>query len=244
MTVAVDQSNTETIAKRFEVFHRENPEVYTELVKLAREMKGRGYDKFGIATIYEVLRWRKMLGTNNRATAVEFAWAAGLFEGEGSFFCRTEPGHNAKRMTFSMTDEDVVRKFHRIVGVGKVYGPRWQQRNGERIPNRKPYWCWTLDRWEDLWPLVEEMLPYLGKRQRDRAFKILDTPPGIPGRRRKDGALPNRRPNTIRRNKPPDEFKLNANFRAYYARMIMDREEDLKGCFDVRRIGSETHVAP
>jgi hypothetical protein len=109
MTVRVDESNTETIAARFQKFHEENPEVYRELVSLAREIRDkRGYQKFGIATIYEVARWRSI----------------------------------------------------------------------------------------------------------------------------------------IRADKPADEFKLNNNFRAYYARLIMDQEEDLAGFFDTRRIGSETHVAP
>lgn len=30
------------------------------------------------------------------------------------------------------------------------------------------------------------------------------------------------------------EFKLNNNFRAYYARLIMDAEDDLRGIFNVR----------
>lgn len=31
-----------------------------------------------------------------------------------------------------------------------------------------------------------------------------------------------------------DEFAINSNYGAFYARLIMDREEDLKGLFDLR----------
>jgi hypothetical protein len=60
-TVDVNPSNQGKIEEAFHQFHRENPEVYEELVSLARELKKRGYQKFGIATIYEVARWRSML---------------------------------------------------------------------------------------------------------------------------------------------------------------------------------------
>ncbi len=61
MTQMVIPSNRSKIEAAFEQFHSEHPEVYGELVELAREMKARGYERFGIATIYEVARWRSML---------------------------------------------------------------------------------------------------------------------------------------------------------------------------------------
>lgn len=61
MTVHVDPANTETIAKKFEEFHAAHPEVYDDLVALCRELRARGYQRFGIATVYEVARWRSML---------------------------------------------------------------------------------------------------------------------------------------------------------------------------------------
>jgi len=48
------------IYKRFEKFHSENPEVYNNLVRLAREFRRKGSNhnrKLGIAMMYEVLRW-------------------------------------------------------------------------------------------------------------------------------------------------------------------------------------------
>lgn len=41
----------------------------------------------------------------------------------------------------------------------------------------------------------------------------------------------------IRTNDP--NFKLNNNYRAYYARLIMKREEDLDGIFELRRSAAD-----
>ena len=45
----------------FKQFHFEHPEVYTQLVKLARTWQDNGSAKLGIATLFEVLRWNSHL---------------------------------------------------------------------------------------------------------------------------------------------------------------------------------------
>jgi hypothetical protein len=49
------------IVREFREFHLEHPEVYNELVKLARTWQANGSDKLGIATLFEVLRWNSHL---------------------------------------------------------------------------------------------------------------------------------------------------------------------------------------
>jgi hypothetical protein len=49
------------------------------------------------------------------ASAEEIAWAAGLFEGEGSITRFGRPGKFDLRVSLNMTDEDVVRRFDAIV---------------------------------------------------------------------------------------------------------------------------------
>ena len=49
------------IADEFEKFHRENPDVFRSLVSLAREAKHAGQHKYGIAALFEVLRWDRMM---------------------------------------------------------------------------------------------------------------------------------------------------------------------------------------
>lgn len=46
-----------TIQERFEEFHRLNPQVYTKLVQLARDLKRKGFKRLGINCLWEVLRW-------------------------------------------------------------------------------------------------------------------------------------------------------------------------------------------
>lgn len=66
MTEYVLPENRVRIEARWRTFHANHPEVYDELVRLARELRQRGYKRFGIATIYEVCRWRGMLATDAR----------------------------------------------------------------------------------------------------------------------------------------------------------------------------------
>lgn len=51
------------LRQKFEEFHEANPEVYNELTKLARELKVKGRDKYGIKSLFEVIRWHRALTT-------------------------------------------------------------------------------------------------------------------------------------------------------------------------------------
>jgi hypothetical protein len=52
---------SKTIQEAFEQFHSENPQVYEELVALAREAHSNGATKLAIGMLWEVLRWRHKL---------------------------------------------------------------------------------------------------------------------------------------------------------------------------------------
>ena len=56
--------DTEADAK-FKQFHAENPKVYEELVKLAREAKAAGRTKIGIKMLWEVVRWNTWIATTD-----------------------------------------------------------------------------------------------------------------------------------------------------------------------------------
>ena len=49
---------TDHIEDDFAEFHAKYPEVYNQLVVLARQWKAAGHAKLGIATLYERLRWQ------------------------------------------------------------------------------------------------------------------------------------------------------------------------------------------
>lgn len=83
------------------------------------------------------------------------AWAAGLFEGEG--WIRVKPAH--VELGLKMTDEDVVRRFAEVLGIGYVDGPI--QPSG----NRKLIWTWHLAQGEFVRVFLEAIEPWMGKRR-------------------------------------------------------------------------------
>ena len=46
-----------TIPEQYEQHRREHPEFYDLIVKLARDIKARGYDHYGIKALFEVARY-------------------------------------------------------------------------------------------------------------------------------------------------------------------------------------------
>ena len=75
------------------------------------------------------------------ASPEEIAWAAGLFEGEGSISRYRRQGQSFDiRVGMNMTDEDVIRQFDAVVDRGKVYGPYSPRLRGS---HPKPIWNWV-----------------------------------------------------------------------------------------------------
>jgi len=60
-----DGGEKKALADKFRVFHEENPEVYNQLRSLALKMRGTGRPKYGIAGLFEVLRWHRALETTD-----------------------------------------------------------------------------------------------------------------------------------------------------------------------------------
>ena len=52
-----------TIEAAFLRFHHDNPHVYHELVRLARDWEHRGHPRCGIKMLFEVLRWQAGMRT-------------------------------------------------------------------------------------------------------------------------------------------------------------------------------------
>lgn len=60
-----------TIRDRFEEFHEQNPQVYERLVKLARQAKGRGYTKYSVKTLIEIVRWSFIVDKGYREFSID-----------------------------------------------------------------------------------------------------------------------------------------------------------------------------
>lgn len=99
----------------------------------------------------------------------ELAWAAGLFEGEGCFYLR-RPGKRSVHLgaTLVMIDEDIVRRFGEIVGVGHFSS---EKRKLQR-PHHTPTWRWQAngEAVEHVFALIGD---YLGERRRAKYAEIV-----------------------------------------------------------------------
>lgn len=91
------------------------------------------------------------------------AWAAGLFEGEGSASISLKKHYCYLQL--ASTDKDVLDRFANWADCGSVtYCPK-------RPHQTKDSWKWQVGNRKDVSRLLEAMLPYMGDR---RAHKFLD----------------------------------------------------------------------
>jgi hypothetical protein len=102
----------------------------------------------------------------------DVAWAAGLFEGEGSVGMTGRNKAPQPRMSIGMSDKDVLDEFARIVGIGKVYGPYRGQ--GRKTPEHyKPMYMWRPGRITEIQQVLRAFWPYLGERRRAEASGMI-----------------------------------------------------------------------
>lgn len=80
------------------------------------------------------------------------AWAAGLFEGEGSVSRKTA------RLQVKMISEQSVRRFGEVMDVGKVYGPYgpYPSQMG-----KTPFFVWVAWHQEDVRSAAAALIPYV-----------------------------------------------------------------------------------
>jgi hypothetical protein len=84
-----------------------------------------------------------------------------------------------RALVLGMTDEDSVRRFHSVVGAGRV--------KRREPPADKPHWNatwrWECTRWADIEPILSRLLPYLGLRRSAKAKELLAHPATGPKRK-------------------------------------------------------------
>lgn len=101
-------------------------------------------------------------------TPVDVAWAAGVFEGEGCITISGVTGPRPQaRLKMNMTDEDVVRRFHLIVGIGTVREDRRFEKRGW-----KRQWEWYIGSRAGVLTVLDLFGPHLGARRSARAEQI------------------------------------------------------------------------
>lgn len=104
----------------------------------------------------------------------DIAWAAGLFEGEG-FFSQTmgPPRKDGSRSCYPevglvSADEDVLRRFHAIIGIGTVYHRK------PETQRHKETWGWQVSSISRVSFVYALLKPYLGERRLARGQEVMD----------------------------------------------------------------------
>ena len=100
--------------------------------------------------------------------ANQIAWAAGLFEGEGCMTWR-DKSHCRPYLKMSMTDFDVVKRFHNFIGTGRL------DVIGKKDPKWKDQLQWRTTNKKDCIDIILLFLPYFGDQRAHRALDILDS---------------------------------------------------------------------
>lgn len=94
----------------------------------------------------------------------EFAWLAGLIEGEG---CFTLGQGKYLRFSLSLTDLDVLEMALSISGIGHINGP-YTRKSGT-----KQYWIWQSQKNEDVRTLIGHIYDYMGSRRKAQINECL-----------------------------------------------------------------------
>jgi LAGLIDADG-like domain len=97
----------------------------------------------------------------------EIAWAAGLFEGEGTMYIANDRWRQPT-VSVTSTDLDVLEKFASIMGVGKVY-----KRQDNRKETYKTAYKWSVQSRNDVVQVLELLMPFLCSRRKAKAEELL-----------------------------------------------------------------------
>ena len=98
------------------------------------------------------------------ASKAEWAWLAGIYEGEG---CLTFVGKNSATLHIGMTDRDIIDRAREVAGsVGFTYV--------EPRGDKKTLYAWRVQKVEDLVPLLTRLRPWLGQRRGEKVDAALE----------------------------------------------------------------------
>ena len=107
-----------------------------------------------------------------------FAWAAGLFDAEGSTSLSDHRSHEGHKMVEASITQgskgdmpDELTRFVSVIGLGKVYGPYQQEGANE------PVFRWRAYAGDDARSVIHVLQPWLGdvkRRQARSAFQVID----------------------------------------------------------------------
>lgn len=109
------------------------------------------------------------------ATESEWAWVAGIIEGEGCLRYSEQSirGYWSTEVRVRMTDLDIIERLRDVTGVGNVLGPYI------RPKPRKPIYEWRVSKKLDARLVLQNVRPWLGRRRGAKADLILAAFPAL-----------------------------------------------------------------
>lgn len=137
--------------------------------------------------LVKLMQMAAAVGRSARASALAGpadawrAWAAGLFDGEGSTYVLRHRSHEAyftAEMTINQASAsgppEVLERFKRVVGVGHLYGPY------RTADSADPVYRWRTSRWSDVQEVLVVLEPWLGQAKLQQAGGVrvaMEQPP-------------------------------------------------------------------
>lgn len=100
---------------------------------------------------------------------MDYAWAAGIFEGEGCIYGGTQQGgkYPAPVVVVKMTDRDIVERLTEVLPFGSFYAiPKWEA-------GRKQPFQWRATGFTSLERFAEVIGPWLGERRTEKLNEVL-----------------------------------------------------------------------
>lgn len=94
----------------------------------------------------------------------EAAWAAGFFDGEGTYYRRTRRTQKECNMEVSQLDIRPLERFLSAVNEGKIIS-----RNGRK--HTKPHFMWVCYKQEDRENVVNKLWPFLSEPKKEQILR-------------------------------------------------------------------------
>ena len=108
----------------------------------------------------------------------DIAWAAGIFEGEGTVYVHVRKHKVRDYLTamaaVDMTDGDIVNRFFETIKMGTCYGPYPRYGILKDGGKGKDRFRWTARKREEVEELFLLFSPYLGERRTQQFIDVLE----------------------------------------------------------------------
>jgi hypothetical protein len=112
----------------------------------------------------------------------QWAWAAGLFDGEGSFYIqkqrRGEKTRCYPRIGMSNTDRSLLERFAAVVGAGRIYSYKQAMKSADGY-KRKPLFILQINTRSDVERVVAGLKPWLSETKKEDAARALAGSPSL-----------------------------------------------------------------